>query len=67
MGTPQEVRAAINRVANLVLNDELEPKKANAILYAANLTLGAIRTDEQQRKLEELEALIEERSGLTND
>ena len=32
---------------------------ANAILYAANVTLGAIRVDEQQRKLDELEQLVE--------
>lgn len=63
MGSPKEVKAAVNKVANLVLNNELEPKQANAILYAANITLGAIRTDEQQKKLEELEALIEERGG----
>ena len=54
MSTPQEVRAAISRVANMVLNGELEAKNANAILYAANITLGAIRADEQQKKLEEL-------------
>lgn len=63
MSTPQEVRAAISRVANMVLNGELEAKNANAILYAANITLGAIRVDEQQKKLEELEELVE---GLKN-
>ncbi len=63
MGTPKDVKSAVNRVANLVLNNELEPKQANAILYAANITLGAIRTDEQQKKLDELEALLEERCG----
>lgn len=63
MTTPQEVRAAISRVANMVLNGELEAKNANAILYAANITLGAIRVDEQQKKLEELEELVE---GLKN-
>lgn len=63
MSTAKEVRTAISRVANMVLNGELEAKNANAILYAANITLGAIRVDEQQKKLDELERLVE---GLRN-
>ena len=63
LSTPKDIKASVNKVANLVLNGEIEPKQANAILYAANINLGAIRTDEQQKKLEELEELIEERSG----
>ena len=58
---PREVRRALNRVANMVLNGELEAKDANAIMYACNVTLGAIRTDEQERRLEELERMIQER------
>ena len=49
----------MNRVANMVLNGELAAKDANAILYAANVILGAIRVDEQQKKLDELEQLVE--------
>lgn len=63
LSTPKDIKASVNKVANLVLNGEIEPKQANAILYAANINLGAIRTDEQQKKLEELEDLIEERGG----
>lgn len=63
LSTPKDIKASVNKVANLVLNGEIEPKQANAILYAANINLGAIRTDEQQKKLEELEELIEERGG----
>ena len=59
--TPREVRQALNRVANMVLNGELEAKDANAIMYACNVTLGAIRTDEQEKRLEELERMIQER------
>lgn len=58
--TPQEVRRALSRVANMVLNRELTPQQANAIMYAANVILSAIRTDEQQRKIDELEQLINE-------
>ena len=59
LSTPGEVRKAMNRVANMVLNGELAAKDANAILYAANVILGAIRVDEQQKKLDELEQLVE--------
>lgn len=58
--TPREVRRALNRVANMVLNGEIEAKDANAIMYACNITLAAIRTDEQERRLEDLERMIKE-------
>lgn len=60
MSTSKEVRRAVNRIANMLLNGEIDAKTANAILYAANVTLGAIRTDEQQAKLDELERIVEE-------
>lgn len=60
MTTPREARQAANRIANMLLNKEIEPKTANAILYAINVTLGSIRVDEQQRKLDELEQIVEE-------
>lgn len=61
--TPREVRRALNRVANMVLNGEIEAKDANAIMYACNITLGAIRTDEQEKRLEELERMLKEGIG----
>lgn len=63
LSTPREVRHALTRVSNMVLNGELDPKQANTILYACNIILGAIRVDEQQRKIDELERLITERQG----
>ena len=60
MSTSREVRRAVNRIANMLLNGEIDSKTANAILYAANVTLGAIRTDEQQAKLDERERIVEE-------
>ncbi len=59
--TATQVRRALNRVANMVLNGELEAKDANAIMYACNITLAAIRTDEQEKRLQELESLINEK------
>ncbi|MGN8875269.1 hypothetical protein [Pseudoflavonifractor sp. HCP28S3_F10] len=58
MTTPRETRKAVNRIANMLLNGEIDAKTANAILYAANVTLGAIRTDEQQTKIDELEKIV---------
>ena len=60
VGTPTEVRRALARVANMVLNDEIDAKKANAIILACNAILGAIRTDEQQKKIDELQNMLEE-------
>ena len=58
MTDSREIRRAINRISNMLLNDELDPKVGNAILYACNISLSAVRVDDQQRKLEELERLV---------
>lgn len=44
----------------MLLNGEVDPKTGNAILYACNVCLGAIRVDDQQSKLDELERLVKE-------
>lgn len=58
MSTSREVRQAVNRIANMLLNKEIDPKTANAILYAANVTLGAIRVDEIEQRIYELESTL---------
>ena len=58
MTTSREVRRAVNRITNMLLNGEIDPKTANAILYGCNVCLGAIRVDDQQAKLDELEASL---------
>lgn len=50
----------MTRVANMVLRGDLGPKEANAIIYAANTILQSIRADDQDKRLEELEALLAE-------
>ena len=60
LSNPEEIRKAISRVANMVLNEEIDPKAANTLLYACNAALSAVRTDEYKRKVEELEMLVEE-------
>ncbi|MCI6348896.1 MAG: hypothetical protein MR880_11505 [Negativibacillus massiliensis] len=58
MSSSREVRRTVNRIANMLLNGEIDPKTANAILYGCNVCLGAIRVDDQQAKLDELESII---------
>lgn len=60
MSNSREVRRAVNRITNMLLNGEIDAKTANAILYGCNVCLGAIRVDDQQAKLDELEAIVEE-------
>lgn len=60
LGSSREIRRACNRVANMLLNGEVDPTTAKAIIYAANVCLGAIRVDDQQAKLDELEKLVGE-------
>ncbi len=50
----------MNRINNMVLNGEIDTKTANALLYGCNVCLGAIRVDEQQAKLDDLERLVKE-------
>ncbi len=58
MSSSREVRRTVKRIANMLLNGEIDPKTANAILYGCNVCLGAIRVDDQQAKLDELESII---------
>ena len=60
MSSSREVRRTVNRIANMLLNGEIDPKTANAILYGCNVCLGAIRVDDQQAKLDELEGMIKD-------
>lgn len=60
MTNSREVRRTINRISNMLLNGELDAKTGNALLYACNVCLGAIRIDEQEKRLDELEALLRE-------
>lgn len=56
--TATEVRRTLSRVMNMVANGELDNKTANTIILGCNAVLSAIRTDEQQRKIDELERML---------
>ena len=60
MGTASEVRRVLARVSTEVYNGDLDTKTANTIILACNAVLNSLRTDEQQKKLDELERLLNE-------
>lgn len=49
----------MTRVMNMVANGQMDTKKANTIILGCNAVLSSIRTDDQQRKIEELEKILE--------
>ena len=55
-----EVRRTLARVMNMVANKEMDNKTANTIILGCNAVLSAIRTDEQQRRINELEKILQE-------
>ncbi len=61
LSTPAEVRKALARIANMVINGELDVKIANTITFICNAILGGIRIDEQERKIAEIERILAER------
>lgn len=50
----------MNRINNMLLNGEIDARTANALLYGCNVCLGAIRVDDQQAQLNELERMVKE-------
>ena len=58
--TATEVRRTLSRVMNMVANKEIDTKTANTIILGCNAVLSAIRTDEQQKKIDELERILNE-------
>lgn len=59
LSTPRDVRKSANRVANMLLNGEIGAKAGQAIISACKVRLDSIRTDEQEKRLDELEKLVE--------
>ena len=45
MGTATELKRTANKIANLLLNGEIDSKTANALLYSCNVIAGIIRID----------------------
>ncbi len=64
LGTPTEVRRTLSRILNMVANGEMESKTANTIILGCNAVLSSIQSDEQEKKIEELNCLLEEMMKL---
>lgn len=60
MSSPREIQRTLSRVANMVLNGEIETKVANTIILACNAVLSSIRTDEQQKQIDEFQRQLDE-------
>lgn len=60
MKKPEDIRRTLVKISNMVLSGELDSKSANSIISACNAILSAIRTDEQQEKIDYLQQLIKE-------
>ena len=58
--TATEVRRTLTRVMNMVANGEMDTKTANIIILGCNAVLSSIRTDDQQRKIDDLERILNE-------
>lgn len=58
LDSPQAIRKALSRVSNMVLNGEIDSKSANTLILACNSILSAIRIDEQEKKITEIEQLL---------
>ncbi len=56
--TPTDVRRTLTRVMNMVANGQMDSKTANTVILGCNAVLSSIRVDEQQRKIEELERIL---------
>ena len=67
LSTPKEVRKSLATVANMVINDEIDTKKANAFVYVTNSILTSIRVDEQQKEIEELKEIVQEIKEQRNE
>ena len=44
----------------MVANHEMDSKSANTIILGCNAVLSSIRSDEQEKKIEELASMLEE-------
>ena len=67
LSTPKEVRKSLSTVANMVINDEIDTKKANAFVYVTNSILTSIRVDEQEKQIQELKEIVEEIKEQRNE
>lgn len=56
----REIRRSLNRVANMVVNNELDPQRASAIATLCNTMLKAEKQLEIEKQMEELLDIVDE-------
>ena len=61
LSTPKEVRHALTKTVNEIRNGELTPQQGNAIIAGCNVILSSIRIDDQEKKIAELESLLNDK------
>lgn len=51
LGSPTEVRRGLNKIANMVVNKEIDNKTANTLVYTCNVILGCFsKIDTTEKK-----------------
>lgn len=58
LSTPKEVRQSVCKIVNELRSGDLTPQQASAMITGCNTILQSIRTDEQQRRIDELGAIV---------
>ena len=61
LDTPDNIRKALTKVANMTYKGEIDVKIANSFTTTCNVILSGIRIDEHDKKLAELEQILNER------
>lgn len=68
MDTAAEIKQTIRLIAEMVINGKLDSRRASTLNALCNTALSSIRTDEQQKEIEELkEAITELMEGNNNE
>ena len=68
MDTAAEIKRTIRLIAEMVINGQLDSRRASTLNALCNTALSSIRTDEQQKEIEELkEAITELMEGNNNE
>lgn len=56
----KSIKLSLNRVANLVANEELDPQRGSCIATLCNTLLKASKQEEIEKQIEELQEIIED-------
>ena len=58
LNSPKDIRKTLAKITNMIVNNEIDSKKASTIIYSCNSILNSIRADELEKKIQELESYI---------